>query len=218
MKKNTILFYVFLALSVIFTAMAKFFDVQAIGPDNTSVGFAALNGAVASKIGVNMTWYKITEYVGYAALLVCGVFALVGLIQLIKRKSLKKVDGEIYAVAGLYVVVLMVYVLFEKVVINYRPVIMEGETTPEASFPSSHTMLAIVVLGSAIMLIKKYFANKQSLGLVLIFAACLMIAVMVIGRLVSGVHWFTDILAGVFISCMLLSAFGMVLDKLKKEN
>ena len=204
---------VFAVLFLIWIAIIKLVDVSAIGPESTEVGLAGINKAIHEALGVNMTLYKITDILGYVALLVAGLFALFGLVQLIKRKSLAKVDGAIYALAGLYVVTIGLYVIFEKVIINYRPVIMPDEVALEASFPSSHTMLACVIFGSAIVMIGKYIDNDMLRKLLIALAAVLLILV-VAGRLVSGVHWFTDIVGGVLISGALVFTFIGIVGKI----
>ncbi len=73
------------------------YDVAAIGPAGTEVGFSHINQFVHNLTGVNMLWYEITDYIGYGAIAVCGMFALAGFIQMIKRRSLLKVDREIWA-------------------------------------------------------------------------------------------------------------------------
>ena len=202
-----------LLLFLIWIAIIKLVDVSAIGPEGTEVGLAGINKAIHEALGVNMILYKITDILGYVALLVAGLFALFGLVQLIKRKSLAKVDGAIYALAGLYVVTIGLYVIFEKVIINYRPVIMPDEVALEASFPSSHTMLACVIFGSAIVMIGKYIDNDMLRKLLIALAAVLLILV-VAGRLVSGVHWFTDIVGGVLISGALVFTFIGIVGKI----
>ena len=204
---------VFAVLFLIWIALIKLVDVSAIGPEGTEVGLAGINKAIHEALGVNMILYKITDILGYVALLVAGLFALFGLVQLIKRKSLAKVDGAIYPLAGLYVVTIGLYVIFEKVIINYRPVIMPDEVALEASFPSSHTMLACVILGSAIVMIGKYIDNDMLRKLLIALAAVLLILV-VAGRLVSGVHWFTDIVGGVLISGALVFTFIGIVGKI----
>ena len=204
---------VFAVLFLIWIAIIKLVDVSAIGPEGTEVGLAGINKAIHEALGVNMTLYKITDILGYVALLVAGLFALFGLVQLIKRKSLAKVDGAIYALAGLYVVTIGLYVIFEKVIINYRPVIMPDEVALEASFPSSHTMLACVIFGSAIVMIGKYIDNDMLCKLLIALATVLLILV-VAGRLVSGVHWFTDIVGGVLISGALVFTFIGIVGKI----
>ena len=78
-----------LAVFVLWTAAVSLVDVQAIGPDGTSVGFAALNGYFHKLTGVNMTLYNITDWLGLVPVAVCLGFAVFGLCQLLKRRSLK---------------------------------------------------------------------------------------------------------------------------------
>ena len=190
--------------------LLKRFDVAAIGPNGTEVGFSHLNKAVHDLTGVNMLWYEITDLIGYAAIAVCALFAVIGLVQLIKRRSLFKVDREILALGGLFVAVIGFYVFFEKFIINYRPVVMPGETAPEASFPSSHTMLIITVMVAVILIIDEYVGSIVLSGL--IKAVCtIAILVTVGGRLYCGVHWFTDIVGGILLSVTLLLLFAAVI-------
>ncbi len=205
------------ALFAVLIVLVKTVDVQQIGPEGSSIGFAGINKAMNDATGLNMTLYKITEVLGLLALAVAGCFALLGLVQLIKRKSFAKVDPEIYALAGLYVVVLALYVIFEKVIINYRPVIMPDEEHVEASFPSSHTMLGIVIMGSTFIIIDKYIKNESICKSVRIVSILILIAI-VFGRLFSGVHWLTDILGGVLISSALLFIFSAVIGALNKDK
>lgn len=205
------------ALFAVLIVLVKTVDVQQIGPEGSSIGFAGINKAMNDATGLNMTLYKITEVLGLLALAVAGCFALLGLVQLIKRKSFAKVDPEIYALAGLYVVVLVLYVIFEKVIINYRPVIMPDEEHVEASFPSSHTMLGIVIMGSTFIIIDKYIKNESICKSVRIVSILILIAI-VFGRLFSGVHWLTDILGGVLISSALLFIFSAVIGALNKDK
>ena len=199
----------FLALFAAFIAVIRTIDVAAIGPEGTSVGLSAINKAFHDLTGFKDGWYKIAEILGLAALGLCGLAALLGLWQLITRRSLLKVDSTVYALGSLYALTLGIYALFEKIVVNYRPVIIPGDEHVEASFPSSHTVLAIVVFGSAIMVIGYYIkSNALCRALQVIFAAAL--AATVFARLWSGAHWLTDIIGGVLIGASLLSlASGM---------
>ena len=203
---------IFGILAVVWIALVKCADVAAIGPAGTSVGLSRLNQAVHDLTGVNMLWYTITDWLGIVAILAVAAMALLGLVQLIKRKSLLRVDREILALGGLYVVIFVLYVFFEKVIVNYRPIIMPGCTAPEASFPSSHTMLTCVVLGGILMVLDKYVKNK-GLCTVLKALCWLIIAVTVVGRLISGVHWVSDIVGGLLISAALLSLYAAVKTK-----
>ncbi len=205
-----------LVLFVILIAAVKTVDVEPIGPEGTAIGLSKINGAAHGFLGESMLWYEITEVLGYVAIAICALFALGGLIQLITRKSIAKVDREVFALAGLYVVMAAFYALFEKVVINYRPVIMPDETGPEASFPSSHTMLACVVFGSTIVMLGIYMeAEKKRLIMQIVLE--ILIFITVFGRLLSGVHWLTDIVGGVLLSIFLVSAFDAVISKFEEE-
>ena len=201
-----------LAAFVLWTVLVCFVDVQAIGPEGSSVGFATLNGYVHNLTGVNMSLYVITDWLGLVPIGIAFGFAVLGLVQLIKRKSLLKVDRSILVLGGFYIVVMAVYILFETVVINYRPTLIDGYL--EASYPSSTTMLVMCVMPTAMMQLRDRIKNKA-------FSRCVMIAVaafvafMVIGRLVSGVHWVTDIIGGALVSSGLVITYATVSNIIK---
>lgn len=207
-KKNIITSITMIILAVIYTILVKIIDVAPIGPNNSEVGFSKINGFFHNLLGSNMTIYKITEILGIIPLLMAGIYAIIGLVELIKRKSLTKVDYEIYALAGLYVVVLGLYVFFEKCIINYRPILIDGVL--EASYPSSHTLMALCICGSSIIVNKRIF-HKKIFNLENKLSIFLMITI-ILGRFISGVHWFSDILGGIFISLALLSSFYTVIS------
>ena len=186
------------------------YDVQQIGPAGTSVGFATINRKFHNFTGVRMSLYTLTDIFGYLALCICVIFALIGLIQLIRRRSLAKVDRTILCLGAFYVVVLGLYAFFEKVIINYRPIIMPGDTAPEASFPSSHTMLIITVLASAAMVSEQYFDKRKTVAS-FNFICYVIIVITVLGRLFCGVHWLTDIVGGILLSISLCALFSAAL-------
>ncbi len=204
-------------LFLLLIVLVKKVDVAAVGPAGTSIGLSHLNNAVHGLIGVHMLWYKITNLLGYVSLAAGAAFACLGVKQLAERRSLAKVDRQILALGALFVVIGVIYVLFEKAIVNYRPVIMAGETAPEASFPSSHTVLACVIFGSIAMMLKDYIKDKN-LASALQNACLVLLLIAVLGRLISGVHWFTDILGGIFLSAALLLAFSGVLDKVRQRE
>ncbi len=193
-------------LFVFFTLLVRVIDVQAVGPLESRVGFAGLNLAVHNFFGMHIFWYKLTQVLGIAAIFVAAVFAIVGFIQLIKRKSLLKVDKDLLMLGIVYIVLILLYVLFEKVPINYRPVVLDTAEGLEPSYPSTHTMLILTIFGTAIRCAGVYIKNQK-----LVFTAkilCLVImAITIVGRLVCGVHWFTDIVGGVLISLAFISLY-----------
>ncbi len=219
MKSNTkvnviITSCLFLAF-IVFTILVKFVDVQAVGPNGSEVGFASVNGAIFKVFGYNKTLYDVTEILGYVTFLIIGFFAVLGLYQLIKGKSIKKVDYKILVLGCFYVVVLLFYILFEIIVINYRPVLMEGEL--EASYPSSHTMLSICVVTSAMVVLSEMLEKKKALRLTLVIVGYALIAFTVAGRLLAGVHWFTDIVGAMLLSFALIMLFYSTLDFVKEK-
>lgn len=203
-KKNFWVGVCLLAAFILWTVAVRFVDVEAIGPEGSSVGFAKLNGFFHSLTGVNMTLYTITDWLGLVPIAVCFGFAVLGLIQLVKRKNLFKVDRSIFVLGGFYIAVMAVYILFEYVVVNRRPVLIEGYL--EASYPSSTTLLVLCVMPTALMQlnnrIKNNFFRYTVTTLIIIF-----ILFMVIGRLVSGVHWLTDIVGGALLSSGLVMMY-----------
>ena len=203
-KKNFWVAVCLLAAFILWTVAVCFVDVEAIGPEGSSVGFAKLNGFFHSLTGVNMTLYTVTDWLGLVPLAVCFGFAVLGLMQWIKRKNLLKVDRSILVLGGFYLAVMAVYILFEYIVVNRRPVLIEGYL--EASYPSSTTLLVLCVMPTAFMQlnsrIKNNFFRYTVTTLIIIF-----ILFMVIGRLVSGVHWLTDIVGGALLSSGLVMMY-----------
>ena len=155
-----------------------------------------------------MRWYIITDWLGIIPILMSMVYAIIGIKQLIKRKSINKVDTEIIILGIFYIVVISIYILFEKYIINYRPILMNGFL--EASFPSSHTLMTVCLCGSSIIINNKLFKNNFTK--ILNFLSLFIIIIMIIGRFISGVHWLTDIIGGMLISSFLLILFYSVVS------
>ena len=191
---------------VLWTILVCFVDVRAIGPEGSSVGFAALNGFVHELTGVNWFLYTITDWLGIVPIAVALGFAGLGLVQLIKRKSLWKVDHSILALGVFYIVVMAAYIFFEVVVINYRPTLIDGYL--EASYPSSTTMLVMCVMPTAAMQLNARIKNTV-LRRFAVIAIVVFTAFMVIGRLLSGVHWITDIIGGALLSAGLVTMYDV---------
>ncbi|MCR4993707.1 MAG: phosphatase PAP2 family protein [Lachnospiraceae bacterium] len=219
--KKVLMFFQFLLYSIAITIAVLTVDVAAIGPDGTKVGLSTINNwfrdlfSYDAGLGYSKFWYNITQIIGYFCLLVCVFWGCVGLYQLIKEKDINRVDKSLIATGVLYILTIIMYVVFEKCIVNYRPVIMEGETEVEASFPSSHTMLVIVVMGSTFFLVKYFLEEKENMKNIILLVRILCVAVtllMVAGRLLSGVHWLSDIVAGIFISATLLSLYSFFAD------
>ena len=172
-------------------------DVQPIGPNGSSVGFAALNGWFHQLTGVHWTLYTLTDWLGLVPIAVCLIFAGAGLVQLVRRKSLFRVDLDILLLGVYYVLVIFYYLMFEMVPINYRPVLIDGFL--EASYPSSTTLLVLSVMPTLYFQAQRRLTQNALRQTICIFSV-LFSAFMVIGRLISGVHWLTDIVGAVLLS------------------
>lgn len=212
-KKNILICILLVLLSIIYTILVKYVDTSIIGPNGSVVGFSSLNSFVFNLTGNNMTLYKITEILGIIPILIALMYAVIGLIQVIDRKSLK-VDKELIALGILYVVVILIYVFFEKCIINYRPVLIDGIL--EASYPSSHTLLSICICGSA-LLINKYLFNNKKIYKYINIVSIISMVLIVLGRLLSGVHWASDIIGSIIISIALLKILETYYLSIKKE-
>ena len=190
---------------LLWTILVCFVDVGAIGPNGSSVGLAAFNGWFHRFTGVHMVLYHITDWLGLVPVAVGFGFAILGLAQWIKRKSILKVDFDILVLGGFYILTLAGYLLFEEFVINYRPVLINGYL--EASYPSSTTLLVLCVMPTAKLLLRKRGCQRIWQYLIDGF-----ILFMVVSRLISGVHWLTDIIGGILLSAALVMLYRSICD------
>ena len=207
-KRNICIALGLLAAFALWTIAISLIDVQAIGPQGSTVGFATLNSMVHGLTGVHMQLYTITDWLGLVPVAFGFGFAVLGLAQWIKRKSILKVDRSILILGAFYIVTLTAYLFFESYVINYRPVLIAGFL--EASYPSSTTLLVLCVMPTAIMQLRGRVKNHP-LRKMVTSAITSFIAFMVIGRLVSGVHWLTDIIGGILLSAGLVMIYDSLI-------
>ena len=211
MKKKKVSYFIpticVLFLFFLYTAALMFIDVRPIGPQNSSVGFAVINELLHNLLGVNMLLYHITDWLSLVAVLISIGFATLGFVQLVKRNSLRRVDSSILILGGFYLLVFSSYLFFEIYVVNYRPILINGNL--EASYPSSTTMLVMCIMPTAMMQFRRLIQNLAVRKCVNILCGIFTVF-MVIGRILSGVHWFTDILGGMILSAALVMLYHAV--------
>ncbi len=217
MKKNTKRFWLSGGLLLfgfaVWTLLIMNVDVQSVGQNGTDIGFASFNTWFHKITGVHMIIYHITDWLGLVPIFVCLIFGSLGLSQLIKRRSLFKVDVDIIILGIYYVIVIFSYLIFEIIPINYRPVLIEGFM--EASYPSSTTLLVLSVMPTLIEQINRRIRNLY-IKRILFMLSVLFSAFMVIGRLISGVHWFTDIIGSILLSLGLFCIYKALILQCKK--
>lgn len=219
MKKNgkQVLFLggIFIIAFAIWTALIQMVDVQPLGQNATNIGFATFNCWFHHFTGVNMAIYTITNWMGLVPVVICLIFAGIGLVQLIKRRSLFRVDADIMILGVYFVIVFLAYAIFEMIPINYRPILIEG--IMEASYPSSTTLLVLSVMP---VLIEQIQRRLSGIGVkrIITIAAIAFSVFMVTGRLISGVHWFTDIVGGVLLSAGLFKLYKAAVMLALKEK
>ena len=189
---------------ILWTVLIMSVDVQAVGQKKTNIGFATFNVWFHQLTGVNMTLYTITDWLGLVPIFICMYYGTLGFIQLVKRRSLFKVDTDIILLGIYYVIVIACYIIFEMIPINYRPVLIEGRL--EASYPSSTTLLVLSVMPTLWFHTFRRTKNSLIRKIAVIFTIIFTVF-MVIGRLISGVHWATDIAASILLSAGLFMMY-----------
>ena len=217
-KRNLLTGVVLIGAFVLWTVLIQCVDVQAVGQNGTKVGFADFNVWFHRLTGVHMTIYTITDWLGLAPIFICLCFGALGFVQLVKRRSLLKVDPDILLLGIYYVLVIACYLIFEMIPVNYRPVLIEGRL--EASYPSSTTLLVLSVMPTLWFQANRRVSNAMIRKAVAVFVVTFSVF-MVIGRLVSGVHWATDIIGSVLLSAglyMLYRSAVLYSDKAKRAD
>ena len=207
----------FLIAFLLWTVLIRCIDVQAAGPNGTTVGFAAFNLWFHHLTGVHKTVYVITDWLGLAPIGICLCFGVIGVIQAVKRRSLLRVDPDIILLGLYYILVILAYLVFEMIPINYRPIRINGAL--EASYPSSTTLLVLCVMPTLKLQIDRRMDKSLVRNVTGVFVIAFS-AFMVIGRLIAGVHWATDILGAVFLSAglFLLYRYAVDLADLRRED
>ena len=202
---------------VLWTFMILHIDVQNVGQQGTAVGFATFNTRFHQLTGVHMWLYYVTDWLGLVPIAVCIGFGVLGLVQLIRRRSLFKVDTDTILLGVYYIAVISAYIIFEMIPINYRPIPIDGYM--EASYPSSTTLLVLSVMPTLFFQINRRCKSKAIRYAVCAFAVTFS-AFMAVGRLISGVHWATDIIGSVLLSLGLFEMYhaAVLFTDKRKEN
>lgn len=194
----------FLAAFILWTVLIRLVDVAPVGPLGSSVGFSSINLAFHNLTGVRWALYDWTDRLSLIPLLTVAGFGLLGLSQWMKRKKLLKVDQSILVLGGFYLLTGAAFLLFEVFPVNHRPVLISGAL--EASYPSSTTLLVLCIMPTAMLQLRCRIRYPVLRRWVLVLMG-LFTGFMVMGRLISGVHWLTDIVGGILLSAGLVTLY-----------
>lgn len=214
-KKLLIAGSVWIIAFVVWTVLIQTVDVQPIGQNGTNIGFASINSWFHKLTGVHMPIYIITDWLGLIPVFVCMIFGGVGFVQLLKRRSLFKVDYDIIVLGIYYIIVIAGYLVFEMIPINYRPILIEGRM--EVSYPSSTTLLVLCVMPTLVEQVNRRLKKGMIRRMVSLISIVFSVF-MVLGRLVSGVHWITDIVGGMLLSAGVFCIYKAIILLYYKEN
>ena len=200
---------------IIWTLLIQKVDVRPLGANGTNIGFATINCWFHELTGVHMKIYTITDWLGLVPIFICIIFGVIGFVQWMKRRSIFKVDYDIILLGMYYILVIFGYLIFEMTPINYRPILIEGFL--EASYPSSTTLLVLCVMPTLMEQVNRRTKNETIKGIVRVFVICFSLF-MVLGRLMSGVHWLTDIVGSIMLSVGLFCIYKAVVLLCYKEK
>lgn len=225
-KKNFITPIALFVTFIVFTLLVIFVDVQAVGPQSSSVGLATINKGFHDIIGsafhlydpsletgYSTLLYSITKYTGYLCILLAFAFAVYALYkEYSSKKDIKKIKRSTLGLFPYFIVLGILYVLFEIIVINYRPVIVDVADGLEASYPSSHTLLAtglmLAIVSNAHRVIKNALWEK-----IVVISMTVISCITILGRLFCGVHWLTDIIAALILGNAAFSLYKALVSK-----
>ena len=214
-KKLLLTGFILILAFTLWTVLIQNVDVQPVGQNNTDVGFSTLNSWFHNLTGTNMAIYYITDWLGLIPVFCCMIFGVIGFIQLVRRKSLLKVDIDILLLGIYYIIVILGYLIFEMIPINYRPIPIDG--IMEASYPSSTTLLTLSVMPTVSFQAARRIRTAFIRNTIAVFTV-LFSLFMIIGRTVSGVHWLTDIIGSVLLSAGLYLIYKPCVLLLEKRR
>ena len=213
--KDLILGITLIIMFGVFTLLVMKYDIKNIGVNNTTIGFATLNSWFNKTTGTHLMFYSITDWLELLPLLVCVCFGLIGLKQLLSRKKIFLVDHDILLLGIYYIIVILLYLLFDKICINYRPILIEGKL--EASYPSSTVLLVLCVMLTLTFQINRRVKNDKT-KIYLETLNNIYIIFMLFGRIVSGVHWITDIIGSIILALGLFKLYISFVNMLDNKK
>lgn len=214
-KRYLIISCASLLLFLLFLIMLYTVDVKNIGAGVTKVGLCFINNHSFMASNASM-WDKISDVCMYLGIGVIGALFILGVVQLIQRKNILKVDKEILVFGCLVVLMIIIWLFFDKVlIVNNRPILVDGKV--ECSFPSTHIMItSFALLSGSYYLFKKI--NKKHLTIIMYVASAIIVTICFLGRVLSGMHFLTDAVCGLLMGLFLFFSLLAILQFIIKDH
>lgn len=161
-----------------------------------------------------MNWDKATDIILIANIASLAVFAIFGLCQWIKRKSIKKVDKELIFMLVPLILMAIVYFVFDKFLIwNTRP-----DGSGEPSFPSTHVMVVATIFLLIALVLPRYIKSKAACAL-LDLMMLIFIVLTCVGRVLANKHWTSDVIGALIFSVIFALIYYLIaIWRRKKKN
>ena len=188
-----------------------------VGYVNGNVGLFVINNFFAT-YKINSSWDIFTTVILDITFVFIFTLVGIGIFQAIKRRSILKIDRNVVVTEILVVLMLLFSLFFSNVIfINNSPVLQNGVEV--SSFPSNHIVIVTFVFLTLATLVKDYFEIVKigKINIICKFVsfgiAIIMIALMVVGKTLSGRIWFTDAISGLLLGLFFYSLFLLFKEK-----
>ncbi len=208
----TILGFSFLALFLLLIILLSI-DRATITFAGKEVGLSHLNNLVSYKF--DDTLDKVSDVLFYFSFSGVILGVVLGIMQLVKNKSLFAVDTKILFFGIFVILAIIFWLVFDKgLKINYRPI-----DPTEGSFPSTHVFMTTFFMLAAHNLLCSLFKGNNIVKYGSLAVAIIFIVLVTIFRVSSGMHYITDVIGGLFIGLSFyFLAFGLGKAFVKQEE
>lgn len=198
--------------AVVLTMAVGMIDVKVVSGTGAEVGFATLNQAIWDFFGVNETWDGMTDILMWIMVITAVVAGGWGLMRWAKdEKDSARIGKGVVGFAGAGALMVAVHWFFDNIwVVNYRPVLVDGMKA--VSFPSAHTLVAVVLGISTAMMLCQLVKNRTARVVINTLLPTLMVWIMV-GRIMAGAHWVTDVAGSLCYGMTIVSAYQWWMEK-----
>lgn len=192
-------------LFLVLTVSLLLVDVQSAGAQ--TVGWASLNFWWHDLISVQHGWHIVSNIVATVTLLALCAMVVWQFIIMLRGKSFRAFLKQWLAFDITVILLVLCYVLFQIVVVNYRPIMIDGMA--EVSYPSSHILLFATLLPLIVCECWHNVPSKVWRRVIAVSALVLMV-VGIVARALCGYHWLTDSVGALLLSAALVAWYKVM--------